>query len=354
MKLGIVGFPQSGKTTLFRLLTGTEGAVGRRAGRGELHVGVARVPDERVTRLAGLYSPRRIVFATVDVVDLAGLERGQHAGLDVVDLRGADALLDVVRAFPSPALGAPLDPAREVVSLDEELVLADLEVLERRLEKLAVALKRKATDQEQREHALLTRLKGPLEDGVPLRAQGLGADEARLLQGFQFFSAKPILHCLNLAEADIARRDDLLGALAETGKAPETAVGWVSAMLEAEVAALPPEEQRTFLDALGLPEPALHRVVRDAYALLGLASFFTVGEDEVRAWTVKAGASAVEAAAVVHSDIARGFIRAEVIGWAELLEAGSLAAARRRGILRLEGKDYPVKDGEMCHFRFNL
>jgi GTP-binding protein YchF len=354
MKLGIVGFPQSGKTTLFRLLTGSEGTVSRRAGRGELHVGVARVPDERVTRLATLYAPRRTVFASVDVVDLAGLERGQHAGLDVVDLRSADALLDVVRAFPSPALGEAPDPGREILALEAELMLADLEVLERRLEKLTAALKRKATPEEEREHALLARLKAPLEEGTPLRAHALAADETRVLKGFQFFSAKPILHCVNLAEADLARRDDLLGALREQAKQPDSAVGWVSAALEGEVAALPPEEQRAFLDALALPEPALHRVVRDAYALLGLVSFFTVGDDEVRAWTVRAGASALEAAGVVHSDIARGFIRAEVIDWADLLEAGSLGEARRRGILRLEGKEYPVRDGEVCHFRFSI
>jgi GTP-binding protein YchF len=355
MKLGLVGFPGSGKTTLFSLLTGAEAPVGRRGGgRGELHVGVARVPDARLARLAPLFSPERVVLAAVEVVDLAGIERGQRAGLEVVDLRGAALLLDVIRAFPSAALGAPPDPAREAAALEEELILADLEVLERRLLKLAATLGRKATDQERREHALLARLKGPLEDGVPLRAQPLEGEEARILRGFQFFSAKPLLHCLNLAEADVGRRDQLLGALAAAAKQPDTAAGWVSAAIEAEVAALPPEEQRAFLDALGLPEPALHRVVRDAYALLGLASFFTVGEDEVRAWSIRAGATALEAASVVHSDIARGFIRAEVIDWERLIEAGSLAEARRRGTLRLEGKDYPVKDGEICHFRFNV
>jgi ribosome-binding ATPase len=353
MKIGIIGFPQSGKTTLFSLLTGA-GAAARRAARGELHVGVARVPDERVTQLAALFSTERVVFATVDVVDLAGFERGERAGLEVVDLRSADALLHVVRAFPSPATGAPPDSARDVAALEEELILADLEVVERRLEKLEKGLKRKLTDTERREQALLGRLRGPLEEGLPLRAQPLSPDEERLVRGFQFLSLRPILHCLNLAEADVSRRETLLAALGDAARRPRTAVGWVSAVVEAEVAALPPAEQTPFLEALGLPEPALHRVIRDAYALLGLASFFTVGEDEVRAWTVSAGATALDAAAVVHSDIACGFIRAEVIGWAELLEAGSLAEARRRGVLRLEGKDYPVKDGEICHFRFNI
>jgi ribosome-binding ATPase len=353
VKLGIVGFPQSGKSTLFALLTESEAAVTKKAARGELRAGVARVPDERLTRLAACFAPRRAVLATVDVVELGGLERGRRASLDVADLRSSDALLHVIRAFPSPALG-PADPAGEVAALETELLLADLEVVERRLDKLGPGLHRKATEAEERERVVLARVKGPLEEGVPLRAHGLSADEARLLRGFQFLSQKPTLHCLNLAEADIARRDALMATLPEAAKQPDTLVGWVSAALEREVAALAPDEQRAFLAPLGLPEPALHRIVRDAYTLLGLASFFTVGEHEVRAWTIRAGASALEAAGIVHSDMARGFIRAEVIGWAELLAAGSLAEARRQGTLRLEGKEYRIKDGDVCHFRFNV
>jgi GTP-binding protein YchF len=354
VRLGIIGFPGSGKTTLFNLLTGAEAGVAQPSSRGRLNVGVARVPDDRVTRLAALFQPKKTVYASVEVVDVAGFDRGERATLDVGDLRQADALLHVVRAFASPTLGAAPPPRREVQALEEELVLADLEIVERRLQKLGPGLKRKPTDAEQREHALLARVKGPLEEGVPLRAQEMTADEARLVRGFQFLSLKPILHCLNLAEDAVAARDKALAELEEVAKRPGTLVGWVSAAVEAEVAALPPEEQRSFLDALGLPEPALHRVIRDAYTLLGLASFFTVGEDEVRAWTIPAGAAAVDAASAIHSDIARGFIRAEVIGWEELLEAGSLAEARKRALLRLEGKDYPVQDGEVCHFRFNV
>jgi GTP-binding protein YchF len=351
VRLGIIGFPGSGKTTLFNLLTG---AVVQPGGRGRLNVGMARVPDDRVTRLAALFRPERTVYASVEVVDLAGFDRGERATLDLGDLRQADALLHVVRAFDSPALGSAPPPAREIQALEEELVLADLEVVERRLQKLGPGLKRKPTDAEVREEALLARIRGPLEDGVALRVQGLSGEESRSLKGFQFLSLKPILHCLNLAEDEVPHRDARLADLDEIGKRPGTLLGWISAAVEAEVAALAPEEQRAFLDALGLPEPALNRVIRDAYALLGLASFFTVGEDEVRAWTITAGATALEAAGAVHSDIARGFIRAEVIGWAELLEVGSLAEARKRALLRLEGKDYPVQDGEICHFRFNV
>jgi GTP-binding protein YchF len=353
MKIGLIGFPQSGKTSLFNLLTGAHAAT-RAVARGKLNVGVARVPDERVARLAALFRPERTVYATLDVVDLAGFDPGERAGLEVGDLRNADALFHVVRGFATGALGAAPAAARQVRALEEELVLADLEVVERRLERLGPGLKRKPTEAEQREQAVLGRVREPLGEGVPLRWQGLPAEDARLLRGYQFLSLKPVLHCLNLGEDDVARRDARLGELAEWAGRPATRVGWVSAVVEGEVAGLPDEEQRAFLDALGLPEPALHRVVRDAYALVGLASFFTVGEDEVRAWTVPAGATAVEAAAAVHSDIARGFIRAEVIGWGDLLEAGSLAEARRRGLLRLEGKEYVVRDGEVCHFRFHV
>ena len=354
VKIGIIGFPASGKTTLFNLLTGAQAAVSRSTVRGTLNVGVARVPDERVARLVPLFEPRKTVYATVEVVDLGGFARGERAGLDVGDLRNADALLHVVRAFPWAALGEPPEPSREVQALEEELVLGDLEVVERRLDRLGPGLKRKPTDAELREREVLGRVKEPLADGLPLRAQALSGDESRLLRGYRFLSLKPVLHCLNLAEADVGAREARLATLAAHAAKPATAIGWVSAAVEGEIAALREEEQRGFLEALRLPEPALHRVIRDAYALLGLASFFTVGEDEVRAWTIRAGAPAVEAAAVIHSDIARGFIRAEVIGWSELLDAGSLVEARKRGTLRLEGKDYPVKDGEVCHFRFSV
>ena len=291
MKIGIIGFPQSGKTTLFNLLTGAEAAVSRPAARGKLNVGVARVPDERIARLVPLFKPERTVYATVEVVDLAGFERGERSGLDVGDLRNADALLHLARAFGPGPDGAPAEPARDIRGLEEELVLADLEIVERRLERLGPGLRRKPTEQEQREQVLLARVRGPLEDGHPLRGQALSPDEERLLRGFQFLSLKPVLHCLNLAEGDLPGRDEWL-AQAARAVPPGSALGWVSAAVEAEVASLPEEEQRGFLEALALPEPALHRVIRDAYALLGLASFFTVGEDEVRAWTIRAGATA--------------------------------------------------------------
>jgi ribosome-binding ATPase len=220
-----------------------------------------------------------------------------------------------------------------------------------------VSLRKRRTEAEAKEREVLARLRGPLEAGTPLRAVPFDDEEAKIVRGFTFLSQKPILHCLNLAEKSIpdAQRAVARHGLEEIAARPHTRVGWVSAVIESEVAQLSGEEQAIFLADLGLPEPAIHRVLRDCYALLGLVSFFTVGEDEVRAWPIPAGTRAQDAAGTVHTDIARGFIRAEVTAYDDLVAAnGSFAEVRGHGQLRLEGKDYPVRDGEICHFRFNV
>ena len=357
MKIGLVGLPRSGKTSLFNLLTGQSVATSSFGGaRAEMHVGVARVPDERVARLRALFKPKKTTYATFEVVDLAGIEKGDRQGLETRDFRNADALLHVVRAFPD-ASGAAANPRGDIADLETELILADLEVVERRLERLEASIRKKKTEADVREQAVLARLKPALEAETPIRAFPMPEDEAKLIRGFTFLSQKPILHCLNLSEKEIARA----GALAETfglgdlAGRPHTRLGWVSAVIEAEVAQLAGEEQAAFLADLGLREPAITRVLEDCYALLGLIAFFTVGEDEVRAWSVPRGTRAQDAAGAIHSDIARGFIRAEVVGYDELVAAeGSMAAVRERGQFRLEGKDYTVQDGEICHFRFNV
>jgi len=357
MKIGLIGLPKSGKTTLFNLLTGSKVATARYdSGRAELHTGVARVPDPRVDRLAALFKPRKTTYATFEVVDLAGIAKGERAGLDTKEFRNADALLHVVRAFADEALGAPA-PKRDIEDLETELILADLEVIERRLERLEASIKKQRKDAEVREQAILARLKTELEGETPLRAVALTPDEARVTRGFTFLSQKPILHCLNLDEkaiGDGTRGVERFGLEAIAAGA-WTRIGWVSAVIEAEVAQLAGDEQRAFLAELGLKEPAIHRVLSDCYALLGLVSFFTVGEDEVRAWPIPEGTRAQDAAGTVHSDIGRGFIRAEVNSYDELVAVdGSLPELRARGQLRLEGKDYLVRDGEICHFRFNV
>ena len=357
MKIGLIGLPRSGKTSLFNLLTGSSAATSAFGGaRAEMHSGIARVPDERVDRLSALFKPKKTTVATFEVVDLAGIEKGERQGLDAKDFRSADALLHVVRAFPDAA-GAAANPKSDIGDLETELILADLEVVERRLERLEAQLKKKRTDADVKEQAMLVKVKPALEAETPIRAMELPEDEARLLRGFTFLSQKPILHCLNLSEKDLDRASNLVEAfgLDEVAKRTHTRLGWVSAVIEAEVAQLAGPEQAAFLADLGLAEPAITRVLQDCYALLGLVSFFTVGEDEVRAWSIPEGTRAQDAAGAIHSDIARGFIRAEVVGYDDLIAAeGSMAAVRERGRFRLEGKDYLVKNGEICHFRFNV
>jgi len=357
MKIGLVGLPRSGKTSVFNLLTGASAATSAfGASRGEMHAGIARVPDERVDRLSALFKPKKTTYATFEVVDLAGISKGDRQGLDAKEFRDADALLHVVRAFADAAGGAP-NPKSDIADLETELILADLEVVERRLERLEASIKKKRTDADVREQGILLKVKPALEAETPIRAMDLRDDEARALRGFTFLSQKPILHCLNLAEKEIERGAALVESfgLAEIAQRPGTRLGWVSAVIEAEVAQLAGEEQAAFLADLGLTEPAIKRVLQDCYAVLGLLSFFTVGEDEVRAWSVPRGTRAQDAAGTIHSDIARGFIRAEVVGYDELISAaGSMATVRERGQFRLEGKEYPVRDGEICHFRFNV
>ena len=356
MKIGLIGLPKSGKTSLFNLLTGQSVPTSSFGASRELHVGIARVPDPRVDRLTTLFKPKKTTLASFEVVDLAGITKGERQGLDAKEFRNADALLHVVRAFPD-AGGAAAAPRSDIADLETELILADLEVVERRLERLEASLKKKPNPLEQKEQAVLQRLKPALEAETPLRAVPLAEDEARLIRGFTFLSQKPILHCLNLDEKEVARGASLVESfgLAALAGRPGTRFGWVSAVIEAEVAQLAGEEQAAFLADLGLKEPALRRVLTDCYALLGLISFFTVGEDEVRAWSVPRGTRAQDAAAAIHSDIARGFIRAEVVGYDELIAAdGSMATVRERGQFRLEGKEYVVADGEICHFRFNV
>jgi len=357
MKIGLVGLPKSGKTTLFNLLTGSSAATSRYdAGRAELHTGIARVPDPRVDRLAALFKPRKTTYATFEVVDLAGIEKDDRGGLEAKEFRNADALLHVVRAFPDDARGAA-EPRRDILDLELTLALADLEVVERRLERLEASIKKQRKEAEVREQELLGRLKIALETETPLRAVALTAEEARLVRGFTFLSQKPILHLVNVEEDAIAEGGRVAEryGLADVAARPHTRVGWVSAVIEAEIARLDGDEQQAFLADLGLAEPAINRVLRECFALLGLVSFFTTGEDEVRAWPIPAGTRAQDAAGTVHSDIARGFIRAEVNGYDELVAVGgSFADLRARGQLRLEGKDYVVLDGEICHFRFNV
>jgi GTP-binding protein YchF len=353
MKVGLVGFAGSGKTTIFNALTGLTAEVGGYGAREKANVGVIKVPDHRVDGLADLFNPKKKTYAEISFVDVAGPQAGaaEHpqSGLDpklVQHMREADALVHVVRAFDHPMLLEAPDPARDFRAFDAELILTDLLQIENRIARL------KKEKDSAREADLMNRLKAALEAETLLRDLELAAEEIALIAGFRFLSSKPLLVLINQDE-DAAGHEatpELL-SLAESKKLSLIAM---SGKVESEIAELAPEEQREFLKDLGIEEPARDRFIRAAYALLDLISFLTVGEDECRAWSIKRGTIAHRAAGAIHSDIERGFIRAEVTRFEDLIELGSEARCREHGKLKLEGKEYVVQDGDVVHFRFNV
>jgi GTP-binding protein YchF len=358
LRAGLFGFPSSGKTALFQLLTSAREAA-RPGGKAEANVGVARVPDERLDRLSALFNPRKHVPATVEFADVAGTggaQTGAQALLDLAPFRNADALLHVVRMFRDPSVPHPagtIDPARDVRTMEDEIILADLGVVERRLERLERDLKKGSTPELGKERDILLRCRTALEGGQPLRALGLSPEEAKRLRGFQLLSAKPLLLVLNLDEADLPHADGAvrIAGLESFMAGASTRAVPICAKIELEIAQLDPADATAFMADLGLRESGLDRVIRASYDLLGYISFFTVGEDECRAWSIPRNTSAVLAAGEIHSDISRGFIRAEVVAYDRLLARGTLAACRDHGELRLEGKEYVVLDGDVINFR---
>jgi GTP-binding protein YchF len=358
MKAGILGLSLAGKSTLFQLLTGAPAAPP--GGRPEARLGIARVPDPRVLRLAEIFQPKKMTFANVEYVDVPGVAKGEGASLvDLPALRGADALVHVVRAFDSETVPHPdgsVDPRRDAEMLELELILADLSTVERRLERLEANIKKAHKAEDVTERAVFLRLRETLEGGRPLRAMGLSEEEISRLRGYALLSARPLLLVANLGEATIREAAPFLerSGLASFARKPGVALCAVSAPIEAEMADLSPEDARAFREDLGLAEPGLERVIRSTYDLLGLISFLTAGEDECRAWTIRRGTRAQAAAGAVHSDMERGFIRAQVVAFDDLVAAGSIAACRERGSLRLEGRDYEVKDGDVIEFKFNV
>ncbi len=361
MQVALIGLPLSGKTTLCNAMTaGHAEKPGQRAGRGEVRSAVVNVPDPRVAVLADLFNPRKITYAQVRFDDVSGVSRGsaEASSFDtrLLDAMGrADALLQIIRAFDDDRVPHPeltIDPARDVEIVTLELIVSDLATVERRLERIANGLRKTHGDQRAKllaEESLMRRLADDLSQGIAIRDMGLTPAEQLAIRGFQFLTAKPTLVVLNLGE-DVEPQTPAEWA-AQQQKA---LVLGIRGMLEMEIAQLPTEERALYLESYGIAEPSLNVLVRECYRLLGLMSFFTVGEDEVRAWTVQQGATAVEAAGAIHTDLARGFIRAEVIGYEEMIACGSLGEARRQGKLRLEGKDYVVQDGDILNIRFNV
>jgi GTP-binding protein YchF len=358
MKIGLFGYPGVGKSTLASALTGAEAPTN--GSRRAAHTGVARVPDPRLEQLAEMYKPKKVTPASVEFVDLVGFRReDSSAAFDVEALKTADALAHVLRAFDSdvPHTEGEMDPARDVATMETELILADHAVLERRAERLQELLRKKGGNPEERaELALIERCLQHLSADRPLRTLALEPVEQRCLRGYGLLSSRPLLLVVNVGEDRIDTIDDPVAAfgLEKAASDPQVAVCAASAQIEMEVSRLHADDVQEFMEDLGLEEPASRRIIRSSYALLGLDSFFTVGEDECRAWTIRRGTAARQAAGTIHSDLERGFIRAEVVCHRDLLQSGSLAKARERGLLRLEGKDYRVSDGEVVHFRFNV
>ena len=358
MRIGLFGFPMTGKSTLFQILTGVEPSA--HAAPGESQIGMTRVPDPRLTKLTEMYKPKKTTQATIEYLDLAGMEKGQAAKVLPLDqLRTADALAHVVRAFEDdnlPHSEGSIDPARDVETMEMEFILADQIVAEKRREKLALQVKKTNTAEDKKELALFERVVAALEQGTPLRNCEFDVDEVYKLKGYTFLSLKPLLIVVNAGEADAGKLDAGAAAfgLEEADGHPDTEVVALSAQIEAEIAQLDDEDATSFRADLGITEPALDRLIRGSYHLLGRISFFTVGEDECRAWTIRRGTVARKSAGAIHGDIERGFIRAELIAYDDLIEAGSFNAGKEKGTLRLEGKDYVMADGDVVNFRFNV
>jgi GTP-binding protein YchF len=369
MKTGIIGLPQVGKSSLFRILTGAHLSERAHANPRETHVGVAKVPDDRLDRLAAMYSPRKLVHASIEYVDVAAMpaqsaksgvaEAAKEALSETItaNIRNVDAIAHVVRAFENPAIPhvGEINPLRDIQNVDFDLIVSDLGQVEKRLERLEKDLKKMRSPDLEREFDLLKRAKAHLETERPLRGMEMTSEEKKRFRGFMFLSEKPILYVLNVSESSDLGRE--LGEavskyrLTEVASRPNAGATAICGKVEAELAEMNDEDAAEFLGSYGLEESGLARLVRKTYELLGLISFFTVGEDECRAWTIPRHTRAVEAAGAIHSDLEKHFIRAETIRWDALLEAGSEANARARGTLRLEGKDYIVQDGDVMHIR---
>jgi GTP-binding protein YchF len=355
MKTAIIGLPMTGKTSLFTILTGV--AQESRIGSTAVRTGVAKVPDQRLDALAKLFEPKKTTYATVEYVDMPAISKESLRDPSyLASLRVVDAFAHVLRLFPDetvPHEKGSVDPARDLEDVEVELILSDLVVVEKRLERLDKDRKKVKNPELDREFELLQRCKTALEENRPLRELEFDADDEKRIRGFQFLSQKPMLYVLNLGEADAGslherEKQYREGALAGRKR---TAVTAVCGKIEAELAELPREEQQDYLASYGLHESGLERLISATYSLLGLMSFLTAGEDECRAWTIPMHSTAVKAAGAIHSDFEKKFIRAEVVNWKTMIDLGGYSGARDKGQLRLEGKEYIVKDGDVLVIR---
>lgn len=356
LRIGILGPPATGKTSLFKALAPSEAVQAGSGGKREIHIGQAKVPDPRLDEIQRIFQRQKQVNAIVEYVDLAGFSRDEVArsGYDAQflgEIRTCDALLHVVRRFSMPGLPES-DPVRDFQADLQEFILSDQMILEGRLERLRKEIGKKPDPEMTKEISLMERCLETLLQEKPLRTLEFSSGDVQLLKAYQLLTAKPELAVLNIGEEDIARAEEIIEKHRPGIESPGVRLSAVCASIEMEIAELDPESAREFMDDLGIKESALDRLVRASYELLGLISFFTVGKDECRAWTIKQGTHAREAAGVVHSDMERGFIRAETVHFDDFQPRGGFAECRKDGVLRLEGKDYVVQDGDIIEFRF--
>ncbi len=370
MKVGIVGLPFVGKTTIFNALTSASAKTGEFSlVAKEVNRGVVKVLDERLRRLVSLYNPKKITPAEVEYIDVAGLAKetketgsdpNQSKGSEgefYHSLREVDELAHVVRLFKDNSVmhvSGSIDPERDIRSLDLELILIDLDIIEKRLRRLEKTVASSKTQEDKRELQALHTLKEALEKEMPLREVQLSPEDAKLVRGYSFLSQKPLLLILNLGEEQIKIKAQMEAELNEFRKRKKVRVCSVCGKLEMELGELDEKDKQAFMEDLGIDEPAAKGMIKSSFELLDLISFFTANENEVKAWTVPSGTKSLKAAGVVHSDMEKGFIKAEVISCDKLFELGSVHKAKEKGALRLEGKDYVVQDGDVIFFRFNL
>jgi GTP-binding protein YchF len=361
MKMGLIGYPLVGKTTLFNTLTGSRIPLSKYiASRASPNIGVAKVPDERVSKLAELFKPKKTVFAQFEYVDIPGFAVKEVKESEfLTQLRQVDALGHIVRAFTDselPHAPGEINPRRDIVSLESELMLADLIIIENRIPRLEKDIMKMKSAELEKELELLTRCKEALEEEKPLRELSFLPEEEAILRGYRFLSQYPMLNIINLGEEELPDCSTYIEKhqLKAFANKPNIAFCQICGKIEMEISQLDQEDAEEFMESYGIDQSLIERIIRTSYELLGLISFFTYQSDEVKAWSITRFSTALKAAGAIHSDIQRGFIRAEVISFADLIKVGSIDEARKQGLLRLEGKEYQVEDGDVITFKFNV